>query len=111
MAIAKLVRQHFTAASESVQMQPMRDATPLVLLCSHFDPQSYSQLHSNAAQLLADVTAVASWLSQLSDCCTQSVSSQLVDGGSCLETTPGLVIMDISSARATLMKMAGTTLG
>ena len=117
--LAALTRQHFTATQESLQLQPLREATPLVLLCSSFDPETYLQLQTSARQLAADVTAVGTWLGHLTECSQHSVSvAHPADSEECGSYTGeggckccGSVVMEVAMARSAMLKMAGSTLG
>lgn len=73
-ALSALLHQHFSVTLDSPQLQPLRDATPLVLLCSTFDPGRYLQTQPNARSLAADITAVSMWLSHLAESSSHSIS-------------------------------------
>jgi hypothetical protein len=75
-ALESLVQSHFSTTLDSQQLQPLRDAAPLVLLCSAFDAAAYmsQQQQMTARSLAADLAAMAGWLSQLADGCSHSIS-------------------------------------
>jgi hypothetical protein len=69
-----MIHSHFSTTQDSQQLQPVREAAPLVLLCSSFAAAAYLAQQITARSLAADVAATASWLSQLADNCSHSVS-------------------------------------
>lgn len=114
--LASLIHQHFTATFSSLKVQPLHDVTPLLLLCSNFDADTYLHLQTYARQLAADVTAVGNWLGHLTECTHHTISASHAAGciagaadGRC--DCGGLVVMDIAAARTVMLKMAGATLG